>query len=161
MSKKGTEEHLTEIAAGLPREALERIAVVACQTLETVDNWLGQASTRNAAADALWRLRRLLWDADMRANPWEDLKWRGSVFEYLKRAGFRLAPDGVRQELKTDKPWEWPTGPFLEDVLKELRDTVHTLKASSEAYAEQKCKGWRLRALAAEMALEDAVRGKP
>jgi hypothetical protein len=39
---------------------LEALASIAVDALRGIDNWLGQASTREAAMDAIWRLRRAL-----------------------------------------------------------------------------------------------------
>ena len=48
------------------REQLEEIALRAHEADIVVDEWLGSASTRQAATDCLWRLRRALESIDLR-----------------------------------------------------------------------------------------------
>lgn len=65
------------------------ILMLARETLNVVDDWLGHASTRQAATDSLWRLGRAL---ERVGFPWtaapDSLKWRGSLVRELNAAGF-------------------------------------------------------------------------
>lgn len=69
-------------------EQLEKICEIANFTLSVIDEWLGMASTRQAADDSIWRLHRALqqagWDYKWRGN----LEWRGSILKELNDAGF-------------------------------------------------------------------------
>lgn len=107
-------------------ELLRFALLVATETLVTVDNWLGHAGTQNAAHDALWRLRRLLWGLGL--NPVDTLncsalEWRGSLIEALERSGFRGSEDGdIRRILPGQPGWELAKGETLAEVVQHCDD---------------------------------------
>jgi hypothetical protein len=102
-------------------ELLRFALLITAETLVTVDNWLGHAGTQNAANDALWRLRRLLWGLGL--NPVDTLsssalEWRGSLIEALERSGFRASEDGdIRRILPGQPNWELAKGETLAEIM--------------------------------------------
>ncbi len=105
-------------------DLLHLVVFTAAQTLETVDRWLGHASTHNAAMDALWRLRRALWSIGLNGVR-DDLDWRGSLIEALERVGFRAGEDGDIRELLPWQPgWQLAQGRSLSEVLAQLRSVT-------------------------------------
>lgn len=105
-------------------DLLHLVVFTAAQTLETVDRWLGHASTHNAAMDALWRLRRALWGIGLNGVR-DDMDWRGSLIEALERAGFRAGEDGdIREVLPWQPGWQFGQGRSLSEVLAQLRSVA-------------------------------------
>lgn len=85
--------------------ALREACLVAADTLTTVDEWMGHASTRQAAQDALWRLNRAVQRAGIPTHVSNDLRWRGSIIRALEQAGLGIGECGtVRIRRKTDLP---------------------------------------------------------
>lgn len=69
-------------------ERLKNLCIIASQTMTVIDEWMGAASTRQAAMDSMWRLNRAL---EQNGFPYENrhiLDWRGSVLHELNDAGF-------------------------------------------------------------------------
>ena len=67
---------------------LKNLCIIASQTMTVIDEWLGSASTRQAATDSMWRLNRVL---EQNGFPYENkhiLDWRGSILHELNDAGF-------------------------------------------------------------------------
>lgn len=86
-------------------KALREACLIAADSLATVDEWLGHASTRQAAQDALWRLTRALQRAGIPTLINSDLRWRGSIIRALEQAGLGIGECGtVRVRRKTDLP---------------------------------------------------------
>jgi hypothetical protein len=97
--------------------ALRELAGITAETLRTVDEWLGQASTREAAMDALWRLKRILERVGFK-TPLEHLEWRGQIVRALEEAGLGVGTDGaIRVRQPKDKYWQPATGPLVREVL--------------------------------------------
>jgi hypothetical protein len=97
--------------------SLRELAGITAETLRTVDEWLGQASTREAAMDALWRLRRILERVGFK-TPLEHLEWRGQIVRALEEAGLGVGTDGaIRVRQPKDKYWQPATGPLVREVL--------------------------------------------
>ena len=98
-------------------QALREVAGITAETLRTIDNWLGSASTREAAMEALWRLRRIL-EALGYTMPLEHLAWRGQIIRAMEEAGLGLGADGaIRFRQPQDKYWEPATGALVKEVL--------------------------------------------
>jgi hypothetical protein len=98
-------------------QVLREIAGVTAETLRTVDEWLGHASTREAAMEALWRLRRIL-EAAGYTMPLEHLEWRGQIIRAMEDAGVGLGDDGVvRLRQPEDKYWAPATGAPIKELL--------------------------------------------
>ncbi|HET9184345.1 MAG TPA: hypothetical protein VFP59_19660 [Candidatus Angelobacter sp.] len=98
--------------------ALREIAGITAETLRTVDDWMGHASTREAAMDSLWRLRRLLERAGFKM-PLQHLEWRGQVLRALEEAGLGIGPDGaIRVRQPSDKYWQPATGRLAREILR-------------------------------------------
>jgi hypothetical protein len=98
-------------------QALREVAGITAETLRTVDDWLGNASTREAAMDALWRLRRILEGLGYRM-PLEHLAWRGQVIRAMEEAGLGLGVDGaLRVREPHDRYWEPATGAVVKEML--------------------------------------------
>jgi hypothetical protein len=92
------------------REALD----IAAQACATVDEWLGSATTRQTADEAMWRLRRTLQKAGVRVPAQAAYDYRGSILRALERAGYGIGQDfEVRRRLPADKPWQYASGPVL------------------------------------------------
>ncbi len=97
---------------------LEAIGSIAADALRTIDTWLGQASTREAAMDAIWRLRRALGTAGFADPIHHDLDWRGSLLRAMDRAGIGCGEDDeIRVRLARDRSWMFATGPRVRDLL--------------------------------------------
>lgn len=96
-------------------KVLEAVCALAVETLTTVDDWQGHASTRQAAVDALFRLSRALQRAGFPSRVTDDLRWRGSIIRALEQAGVGLDEDGVavRVRMKRDQPWQHASGPVI------------------------------------------------
>jgi hypothetical protein len=98
-------------------QSLREIAGITAETLRTVDDWLGHASTREGAMEALWRLRRILERAGFKM-PLEHLEWRGQIIRALEEAGLGLGEDGaIRVRQPNDKYWEPATGRLVAEIL--------------------------------------------
>jgi hypothetical protein len=99
-------------------KSLREIAGMTAETLRTVDNWLGHASTREAAMDALWRLRRILERAGF-SMPAEHLEWRGQIIRALEEAGLGIGEDGaIRVRQANEEYWKPATGPLVADTIR-------------------------------------------
>jgi len=110
---------------------LEAIASIAADALRSIDNWLGQASTREAAMDALWRLRRALGTAGFADPIHHDLDWRGSVLRAMDRAGIGCGEDDeIRLRLACDRSWMSATGPRVRDLLVSAEISGEALEGS-------------------------------
>jgi hypothetical protein len=97
---------------------LEALASIAVDALRGIDNWLGQASTREAAMDAIWRLRRALETAGFADPIHHDLDWRGSLLRAMDRAGIGCCEDDeIRLRQARDRTWMLATGPRVRDLL--------------------------------------------
>jgi hypothetical protein len=96
---------------------LREVAGIAAETLRTVDNWLGNASTREAAMEALWRFRRIL-EAVGYPMPLEHFQFRGQLTRAMEESGVGLGVDGVlRLRQPTDKNYEPASGPPVKEIL--------------------------------------------
>jgi hypothetical protein len=103
---------------------LREIAGITVETLRSVDDWLGHASTREAAMESLWRLMRILERAGFQV-PHEHLAWRGQIIRALEEAGLGLGDDGrVRLRSVSDKYWEPASGPLIIELLGQLPAAV-------------------------------------
>lgn len=104
--------------------AMQEALKVCAETWMTVDEWLGQASTRQAAMDALHRMRNALMRAGVDVNDSirDNISWRGSLLSAMDRAGIGLAKDNeIRMRLVSDPNWDHASGPKLLDHLHGLR----------------------------------------
>jgi hypothetical protein len=98
-------------------QMLRELAGITADTLRTVENWLGNAGTREGAMDALWRLARILQSLGYNL-PIENLRWRGQLVRALEEAGLGLgSDDAIRLRRPDDKYWEPATGALLKTVL--------------------------------------------
>jgi hypothetical protein len=96
---------------------LREVAGIAAETLRTVDNWLGHASTREAAMEALWRLRRILESVGF-PMPLEHLEFRGQIIRAMEESGVGLGEDGVlRLRRPDDKYWQPASGAPIKEIL--------------------------------------------
>lgn len=119
------------------REQLERIAVVALETMNQIDDWMGSASTRSAAVDSMWRLRKTL---DAAGLYWytkhnNNLEWRGSLIAALDRAGWRCGDDEckeIRRVTPDTQPWEWAKGV----TLAEFTETLDLAKSEGDPWMD-------------------------
>lgn len=85
---------------------LEDLARIAFDTVRTLDDWLGHASTRNAPVDALWRLRRALEAEGFEDPVHRDLEWRGSLPQAMERSGIGPGEDDeLRLRTSRDQPF--------------------------------------------------------
>jgi hypothetical protein len=105
-------------------QALREIAGITAETLRTVDDWLGNACTREAAMESLWRLRRVLESLGY-AMPLEHLAWRGQIIRAMEEAGLGLGADGaIRIRQPRDRYWEPATGAPIKEVLQSVIQTT-------------------------------------
>jgi hypothetical protein len=106
-------------------KSLENLAQVAAETLTTMDEWLGQASTREAAEDSMRRLWRALQAAGFSDRIREPLGWRGVLLRAMDRAGIGYGEDDeIRIRTALDRPWMWATGPRVRDPLEVVADNL-------------------------------------
>ena len=98
-------------------QLLRELAGITADTVRTVENWLGNAGTREGAMDALWRLARILQSLGYEL-PIENLRWRGQLSRALEEAGLGLgSDDAIRLRRPDDKYWGPATGALLKTVL--------------------------------------------
>jgi hypothetical protein len=97
--------------------ALREMAGITAETLRTVDDWMGHASTREAAMDSLWRLRRILERVGFKL-PLQHLEWRGQLVRALEEAGLGVGADGaIRVRQPQDKYWQPATGRLVREII--------------------------------------------
>jgi hypothetical protein len=102
-------------------EWLRKIATSAYEAMLVIEEWLGNASTRQAAMDALWRLHKRFQQIGLNqgyrlGQNWSPLDWRGCMGKALSDVGFGLsdeAPPQIRQLVST---WD-ASGRTLGEVL--------------------------------------------
>lgn len=83
-----------------------------------IEEWLGSASTRQAAEESLWRLRRALERAGYDMRP-ATLAYRGSLLRALSDVGIGMDDEGVlRFRQYEDKAWQHPTGEEIKELPK-------------------------------------------
>jgi hypothetical protein len=103
---------------------LRQIAGITAQTIQTIDQWLGHAGTREAAMDSLWRLMRILESAGYK-KPLEHLEWRGQLVRAMEEAGIGLGNDGtLRVRQPADKYWEPATGAPIKELLQGAQQAI-------------------------------------
>jgi hypothetical protein len=128
---------------------LRNLCDVANSAYSTVDEWLGQASTYQAAKDALWRMGRALRQAGYETDHKNNLDWRGSILKELNDAGFypstndpyhATAPDFVYDP---DAPKAIPArvfgnakGPTIIDILAEVAQLRGALEKAERTLAD-------------------------
>jgi hypothetical protein len=106
---------------------LREIAGVTVETLRSVDDWLGHASTREAAMESLWRLTRILERAGFQVAH-AHLAWRGQIIRALEEAGLGLGDDDkVRLRSVADKYWKPASGPLITELLAQVPAAVREL----------------------------------
>jgi len=111
-----TIDALAEHAQALTNEVerLREIATAAADTVQTVHDYQGSATTQQAMNDAMWRLWRTLQRYGYSPRPGHDLHWRGSIIAALERAGLGIGKDGeVRIRTETDAPWQPAAGELV------------------------------------------------
>jgi hypothetical protein len=102
---------------------LETLTQVAADTLMAIDDWLGNASTREAAEDSIRRLWRALQAVGFNAHVRDNLGWRGSLLRAMDRAGIGYGEDDeIRVRTPQDKPWMRATGLRVKDLLADLSE---------------------------------------
>ncbi len=100
------------------RKNLETLAQVAAETLTAIDDWLGSASTREAAEDSIRRLWRALQAVGFDGHVRDNLGWRGSLLRAMDRAAIGHGEDDeIRLRTARDLPWMRATGPRVKDLL--------------------------------------------
>lgn len=87
------------------------------KAFSAVDEWLGQAATRQAALDAMWRAMRLLNAAGFSVSRRDALDWRGALVEELWDAGFYQGRDGLMHfDPEKQRRFGDAEGPTLKEV---------------------------------------------
>jgi hypothetical protein len=101
-------------------QLLRELAGITADTLRTVENWLGNAGTRESAMDSLWRLGRIVQSMGYEL-PMDNLRWRGQLVRALEQAGVGLgSDDAIRVRLPEDKYWEPARGPLVKTLLESI-----------------------------------------
>jgi hypothetical protein len=122
-------------AAERERDELKSMGLVAQQTLDEIDNWLGSASTRQAAMDSIWRLQRVLQQLGFKHDWHNTLDWRGSLLKELNDAGFFSGEGGLfRYDPTADK--EKPYRVYGNAVGMTIAEMVAELERSRTAAAQ-------------------------
>lgn len=83
-------------------QALRDLSDLAAKASVTFEDWLGQASTMQAAKDAMWRLGRALRQNGYPSCDRDDLDWRGSILKELNDAGFYPSTTDPYHDSKPD-----------------------------------------------------------
>lgn len=99
------------------KDALEKCA----HAFTAINDWLGSASTRQYAMDAVWRAEKALNAAGVPVVMRTDSEhWRGSVFRALEKCGLGWTgyEDDIRFRLAGQPNWSTAAGPKLEPFLK-------------------------------------------
>jgi hypothetical protein len=105
-------------------QLLREIASISSQTIQAVDCWLGQAGTREAAMDSLWRLKRILESAGYK-KPLAYLECPQSLVRAMEEAGIGLGQDGkVRVRHPEDSQEKPATGPLVKEILQAAHQTT-------------------------------------
>jgi hypothetical protein len=108
-------------------EQLEAIARAAFDAVISVDEWLGSAGTRAAAADALRRLEIKLRAAGFEAPVGKNLDFRGAILDDLERIGLRYdCRDDSLHFFVLGEARCYASGPRLADFLATLGDSLQT-----------------------------------
>lgn len=132
---------------GSPEEivALRRLASIARDAATQFSDWIGQASTRNAAVDSMYRLSRALTHAGFPYNGDASLNWRGSILDELNAAGFFFCEEKEAFVFDPDAEKGPPyrnhgnaVGPTLKEVVAELAQQ----KAARERF-ESDARGYK------------------
>jgi hypothetical protein len=108
-------------------EELEGIARAAFDEVVSVEEWLGSAGTRQAAADALRRLETKLIATGFQVPIGKNLDFRGSILDDLERMGLRY--DCRDDQLRFFVPSEarcYASEPRLADFLAVFRGSLQT-----------------------------------
>jgi hypothetical protein len=108
-------------------EQLEELARAAFDAAISVEEWLGNAGTRQAATDALRRLEVKLMATGFEPPIGKNLDFRGSILDDLERMGLRY--DCRDDALHFFVPGEarcYASGPRLADFLASFRDSPQT-----------------------------------
>lgn len=94
----------------LQQEALLKVCDCAVEAIAQIEEWLGSASTRQAAEESIYRLRRALQRAGYEMKN-GCLEYRGSILRAMEHAGIGMDDEGViRIRRYTDKPWMLASG---------------------------------------------------
>ena len=120
-------EHLWSREMQNRLDQLENLARAAFDALVSVDDWLGSASTRQAATDALRRLEVKLIAAGFERPTRSNLKFRGAILDDLERMG--LLYDCRDGDLRFFLPGErrcYGSGPRLADSLAVFGGSLQT-----------------------------------
>lgn len=113
-------------------ESLEKVAQVAAETLTTIEDWLGQASTREAAEGSIRRLWRALQAAGFGDQIREPLGWRGVLLRAMDCAGIGYGEDDeIRIRSALDRPWMWATGPRVRDLLEDIAEKLPAIEGDA------------------------------
>lgn len=142
-------------------ETLRGICQTARDTLGEIDDWLGSASTRQAAMDSLWRLQRRLQQAGFTYNWRNALDWRHVTLKELNDAGFFNSADFFRYDPTADKEQPYRVygnaeGPTLKEFVAQrnaMVEEIRLLRAALDAVTG--AQEWQGDALALQMLLDD------
>lgn len=116
-------------------QMLRELAAITADTLRTVENWLGNAGTREGAMDSLWRLARFVQGLGFEL-PVENLKWRGQLVRALEEAGIGLGADEtIRIRQAGDGYWGPATGPDVKTILQSISPAIASNEVNHEQYS--------------------------
>lgn len=114
---------------------LRQLAAMTADTLRTVENWLGNAGTRESAMDSLWRLARFVQGLGYEL-PIENLTWRGQLVRALEQAGLGIGADGaIRIRTSSDKYWQPATGPEVKTLLQNVSPLISSEVVNHEQHS--------------------------
>lgn len=103
-------------------DKLRALVELMAETVTELEDWLGHASTRQAADDALHRMGRALtayYGSDGVYRSAHPLQWRGLTWEAMDRAGIGWGEDDeLRVRLPDDKRSSHATGPLVSEALR-------------------------------------------
>jgi hypothetical protein len=121
--------------AGSPRDPFREIGTATAEMITCIQNWLGAASTREAAMESIWRVSRLLQRHGFQAHPQNELEWRGVIIKAMDEAGIGLGDDDkIRLRTPDNPPWQHANGAILNEALSRMAEALVEFVAYSDCH---------------------------
>lgn len=116
------------------REQLRAVAQAANDANCVYHDWRGQASTFEAADDAMGRLNSRLMRLGYGYVGRHALDWRGALLDAMYRAGIGSDDQGeIRLRLSGDRECDPPSGIRVKFVIEEWKKLLHGAKGAKGA----------------------------
>ena len=121
------------------RDELRAVAKATRDTLTVIDEWLGMASTREAAIDSMRRLERMLSAVGFEYIWKGILDWRGSLVDELWNARFYAGPDHHWHYVPGDPEPKFgnAAGPELAEIVSVMENALRDRATMSIALEQE------------------------